>query len=87
MSVNKFKELMGIDTLNFQRPKGEADREKLYAIFTYNDENIIVSTTTKGTLRSDIVQGTIKHSELQIAQMPSGSYVLCYKGGEFLASI
>lgn len=87
MSVNKFKELMGIETLNFRRPKGEADREKIYAIFTYEGDEILVSTTTKGTLRSDIVNGTIKHSELQIAKMPGGNYVMCYAGGEILASI
>jgi hypothetical protein len=87
MSVNEFMDMMGIKTLKFRRPKKEEDREKLYAIFTYEDENVIVGTTTKGTLRADIVKNTIKHSELQIVKLPEGNYVMCYQDAGVLASV
>ena len=87
MSLNQFKELMGVDTLDFRRPKDPAKRESIYAIFTYEDENVLVGTSKNGTLRADIVAGTVKHSQLQIVEPEAGTYVLCYKGGEILASI
>ena len=86
MSIVAFKNAMGINSLDFRQPKDPKKKDSIYAIFTFNGESTLVGTSSKGTLRADILANKVSEDRLQICEMSTGAYVLCYKGEGILYS-
>ena len=86
MSIVAFKNAMGINALDFRQPKDPEKKKSIYAIFTFQGEETLVGTSSKGTLRADILAKKVKEDRLQICEMSTGAYVLCYKGEDILYS-
>lgn len=87
MSIAEFKELAGMSAdQKLQFANDKENTGKYWCRVKVFGEEVIVGTTTKGTLRSDIASKSVETDRLRIYATPEGAFVLCY-GREAALSI